>query len=333
MAQDHDFSFGSKAWNAYYHGRNNSKKKAAKPKLTAAAKKKGFAELDAKLGVHHKGIRQTEITRFARILGPTGTTHAVKIANADLRPFSFEDVDSFRLAGWGVVGASSINARQVARNPAPLGGDGQARGLVILGQIRADTLRELEDSGLDCYPAPRAYREGIKKNPAKSAATAVYRALTRATGRGQAWNAMDLSEHLKTPLETISEALRELAKKGLAHVQGSDLFGECWSAGTRSQPGLFSNPSTQTKAEKKALAWYGKDTLTTEARKIKIADNLGFVEVGQIVAIEYESTKFDGKTRIYRHDVTGRRALHISTDGQVLIVKPGFKITKRGIEG
>jgi hypothetical protein len=31
--------------------------------------------------------------------------------------------------------------------------------------------------------------------------------------------------------------------------------------------------------------------------------------------------------------VTGKRTLHISTDGKVMVILPGFKITKRGIEG
>jgi hypothetical protein len=57
------------------------------------------------------------------------------------------------------------------------------------------------------------------------------------------------------------------------------------------------------------------------------------VEIGKIVSITYESDKYDGRKRLWKHDVTGDRTLHISTDGKVLVVLPGFKVTKRGIEG
>ena len=87
------------------------------------------------------------------------------------------------------------------------------------------------------------------------------------------------------------------------------------------------------KALARAAAWFGNDKLLTEPAPVKIADDLALIEVGRITAIEYESKKFDGKSRVYRHDVTKTRILYISTDGEVLIVKPGFKITKRGIEG
>jgi len=87
------------------------------------------------------------------------------------------------------------------------------------------------------------------------------------------------------------------------------------------------------KALARAAAWFGNDKLLTEPALVKIADDLALIEVGRIVAIEYESKKYDGKTRVYRHNVVKTRILYISTDGEVLIIKPGLKITKRGIEG
>ena len=87
------------------------------------------------------------------------------------------------------------------------------------------------------------------------------------------------------------------------------------------------------KAEKKAAAWFQDHRLVTKARILKRKLPDAFVEVGTIAAIEYESNKFDGEERLYRHDVTKKRKLYLSTDGSTLVVHPPFKITKRGIEG
>ena len=91
------------------------------------------------------------------------------------------------------------------------------------------------------------------------------------------------------------------------------------------------NPGT--KAQKKALAWYQKESLVNGSQVIKLPDTVEAVEIGRIVSITYESDKYDGKKRLWKHDVTGQKTLHISTDGKVMVILPGFKITKRGIEG
>ena len=84
----------------------------------------------------------------------------------------------------------------------------------------------------------------------------------------------------------------------------------------------------------KALEWYGKDSLVTEPRELKgwKAPQCA-VEVGLLTALEYDSRKFDGKPRIYRHESEVKRRLFISPDGATLIVWPPFNITKHGIEG
>lgn len=97
------------------------------------------------------------------------------------------------------------------------------------------------------------------------------------------------------------------------------------------------NPGTKARAAKiamkKAQAWFWDETKVSEPEEL-----VGYVPpesgilVGEIVAIEYRSAK-DGRMKTYRHDVTKKRDLIISVDGQTLIVNPGFKITKRGIEG
>jgi len=87
-------------------------------------------------------------------------------------------------------------------------------------------------------------------------------------------------------------------------------------------------------ALKKAKAWYGDESLVNEPKPLRGYEApTAAVEIGTITAIEYDSHKFDGESRIYRHDVTKKRKLFISLDGSTLIVWPPFKITKRGIEG
>ena len=88
------------------------------------------------------------------------------------------------------------------------------------------------------------------------------------------------------------------------------------------------------KALEKARAFYGNDNLTTEPKALKsYVPPVAFVDVGIGVAIEYDSDKFDGKYRIYRHEFTKKRRLLISTDGSTIIIDPPLKLTKRGIEG
>jgi hypothetical protein len=85
---------------------------------------------------------------------------------------------------------------------------------------------------------------------------------------------------------------------------------------------------------KKAQSWYGDDSLVTDPKPLRgyEAPN-AVVEIGEMVAIEYGSMKFDGKQRIYRHECTKKRKCFISLDGSTIIIWPPFKVTKRGIEG
>ena len=85
------------------------------------------------------------------------------------------------------------------------------------------------------------------------------------------------------------------------------------------------------RVEKKAEAWNQKPA--TRAKTRSIPDVLEAVEVGELVAVEYRSSKYDGKTRVWRHEATKKQKLYISRDGKVFVIVPGFKITKRGIEG
>ncbi len=169
-------------------------------------------------------------------------------------------------------------------------------------------------------------------NPTPVAQKKVYEAMKKAAGKRQALNLDELAQRTKQPVEAVRDAVSKLLKMGLAHVAGRDLFGECYLPGIH-QAGLFQNPRPGAKAEKKAKAWYQMERLETGAKTINLPDTVEAVEIGQIVSITYESDKYDGRKRLWKHDVTGDRTLHISTDGKVLVVLPGFKVTKRGIEG
>lgn len=84
----------------------------------------------------------------------------------------------------------------------------------------------------------------------------------------------------------------------------------------------------------KALAWFGNENLLTEPKLLKSYNAPeAVVEIGNFIALEYESNKFDGKPRIYRHDITRHRKLYISPDGSTIVIWPPLKVTKRGIEG
>jgi stress-induced morphogen len=91
--------------------------------------------------------------------------------------------------------------------------------------------------------------------------------------------------------------------------------------------------NVKAQAEKKARAWFGSDALMTKAQVINWTPPASAIHIGQFVAIEYLSDKFDGTKRIYRHQVTKVRQMLLSPDGSTIIVDPPFKVTKRGIEG
>jgi hypothetical protein len=87
-------------------------------------------------------------------------------------------------------------------------------------------------------------------------------------------------------------------------------------------------------ALKKADSFFGPDGPKTPARALRgYTAPQAAVEIGELIALEYESAKFDGERRVYRHDITHKRKIFISLDGSTLIIWPPLKLTKRGIEG
>ena len=284
---------------------------------------------------------------MGRILGPTGRASAVKISRADGKPFKASDVESFRLAGWEVLAAGTVAGRVGAggipgvvfspddwefKNPDTLGPSGMARALILAGPVDRETVDRLAFDGFDVSAAPKRLREAVNRNPTPAAQKKVYEAMRKAADKRQALRVDELAGKVKLDEGTVAEAVAGLIRAGLAHVAGRDLFGECFLPGVPAT-GLFANPAPGARAIKKAAAWYQKESLVTGAETIRLPATVEAVKIGKIVSITYESDKYDGRKRLWKHDVTGDRDLHISTDGKVLVVLPGFKVTKRGIEG
>lgn len=141
------------------------------------------------------------------------------------------------------------------------------------------------------------------------------------------------------PASLIKKALTMLEKEGVAYVwkqghwrpktsnpsPGEMVFGEHASAEER---------IAAREAVRAATAFFGDEGLVTKAKRLKTykAPN-AFVDIGDCVAIEYDSDKFDGKKRIYRHETEVTRKILFSTDGSTAVFQPPFKLTDRGIEG
>lgn len=282
---------------------------------------------------------------FRSVLGPTGTAAAVKVSKTDGGSFDFQWVDYFEDQGFQVIGTRTAPGQpagtalhghggEIYQNPEPppLGPSGMARALILKGTITRETIAHLRGLSLDVTPAPKALREGITRNPEPGSGKKVYDFLKKMAKKNLAVNEQEIAE--ATGIQNVAAVLRGLVDQGLAYSPGRDLFGKTWTPG-QPQQSLFANPSRNSPkaAEKKALAWYRKESLVTDPVEIDWTPPEAMVDIGDIVAIEYRSDKFDGKSKIFRHDVTKTRKLLVSPDGMTMIILPGFKITTRGIEG
>jgi hypothetical protein len=99
--------------------------------------------------------------------------------------------------------------------------------------------------------------------------------------------------------------------------------------------GPIKNPSDSATAAavKTAKDWFDNQALLTDPETVPYSPPKAAALVGKLVAIEYLSDKFDGVERVYRHELDEMRDMAISPDGATIILFPGLKITKRGIEG
>ena len=232
--------FGSKEWNEHHglgkghthgSGAHAAKRKAAKARGASALTKKGADKLAEALGEDsgfREGLKahQAEGRALDRILGPTGRTHAVKIAK-EHGTFDREDVAEFLRLGWRVLPAATVPAKlgatlgplepwAVALNPtAPdfgrvLGPKGEARALVLAlpqASIGSDLVTQLREAGYDVSQAPKAAREGVKVNPSTAAHPAYTLAGIEAGKRRPKTEAQDLQGRTFT-------ALKAAAKRG-----------------------------------------------------------------------------------------------------------------------
>ena len=305
--------------------------------------------LDKSTALQAAKEHQRRAKAIGRILGPTGRAGAVKISKADGAPFKASDLTAWRHAGWKIEAAGSVSGRVGAgglagtvigaddftfTNPEPLGPRGLARAIVIVGPVDESLLMDLVADGYDVAPAPKRLRETYTyKNPGPAPVQKkTYEAIVKAAKKRQALRADELAEVVKAPMAAVADALSRLLSLGLVHEAGRDLFGPCFAPGAPAR-GLFDNPAPGRVALKKAAAWYQKESLVTGVQTIKLPHTVEAVEVGKLISITYESDKYDGRKRLWKHDVTGDKTLHISADGKVLVVLPGFQVTKQGIKG
>jgi|GEM_PF-6726791 len=280
MSQDKDFSFGSKAFNEYHHGRNKgARAKGDQAKRQAEALKKSLTkkgereELERRRGefeaegAHLAQEQQAEDKALARILGQGAHVHALKIA----RPhgtFKPADVAELERNGWTVHPAGTVPAKlgaalpaieapeafNVELNPAPadpmtriLGPELEARAVVVSGPepMTPDTVDAWRRAGYDVSPAPKKLREGkARVNPGPSGAIQrkLYDTLKKAHGAPR--SVEELADLAKIAPEEALASLGRLEALGLAHPAGSTLFGALWAPGAL-QRGLFGDEAPQ----------------------------------------------------------------------------------------
>lgn len=350
----HRPAFGAGGYQAPKTKTGTKNRRGFNPKLAAerGAKRAEKAATAARIALEAPALR--------RILGTRGKAYAVKIAPAGGGLINRLDGDAFQAEGWTVLpagtapakaGAALPGARRAAAfpeepegmgdawepwtNPDPFGPEGEARAVVLARKkpITHADLDALRARGYDIAAAPKRYREAATvKNPKTATPAArILALLLHAEKEGHAHTAAELAKAAGMTLQEARGILAKLEDAGqvyqwrrhyrpkIANPPG-DAYGEQGDAARR--------------AHAKAAAFYGRDSLTTPPKKLKGYDfPEAFVEVGTITAIEYDSHKFDGRTRTYRHDVTAKRKLYLSVDGSTMVVWPPFKVTKRGIEG
>lgn len=214
--------------------------------------------------------------------------------------------------------------RQAATLERILGPTGKAHAIKLIPIGRPFTRTDLEqfiENGLKVFPAgtvsakmgfPLAAHTALQRNPDD---------LLKILGASGEARAVILASSRPTFNAAMVERWRNM---------GFDIG----PAPVRLRDGLVKNPSADVaRATKKAHDWFRRADLVTAPEMVNWTPPKAAVHVGQILAIEYASDKFDGEDRAYRHEVTKHRELYLSPDGSTLIVDPPFKITTRGIEG
>ena len=240
-----------------------------------------------------KAYRPRKQTTEARTLSKIIGTYAVTVAPSDGSTLGPGHVQDFQDNGWTVASAPSAPARLGSRLPG--------------------SRREVYENPDPLGPLGEA-RAIVLRSPAPLDLD------TLSTIRHHGYDLTPAPAKMRnTPPEPIKNPGKRRRIKNPS--PGEIVFGEHASAEER-------------KMLAKALAFMGDEKLLTEPRLLKsYKAPQAMIEIGDLVALEYDSIKWDGKSRIFRHESDVKRKFLISPDGQTIVVIPPFRITKRGIEG
>jgi hypothetical protein len=305
------------------------------PKETAAEKRERQAQEAAQAAAW-----QQEQTREKKSIGKILPAYALKISLSNGGPITREHLNDLTGEGWQVLPSATAPGKvgrtlpgsvidspedsPIFFNGDPLGPAGMARAVIVWTghKLNAATVDAFRAAGWDVSAAPKRYRQepAPVKNPAKKETKCPD------CGAGERSIADWYDEETKT------------------HEKSCDACGYWWKVKTHKNPspgerkhGPHASADERIAAAaalKKARAFFGNDDLVTEPQALRsYRAPEAFVDIGDFVAIEYDSPKFDGTDRIYRHEGTRKRRCLLSIDGTTMVFDPPFKLTKRGIEG
>lgn len=240
-----------------------------------------------------RDVSPRKTTPEARTLAKIAGTYAVTIAPSDGSTMNAGHIQDFQENGWTVTAAPTAPAR--------------------LGSRLAGSRREIYENPDPLGPLGEARALVLRS-------TAPLDLDTLSTIRHHGYDLTPAPAKMRnTPPEPIKNPGKRRRVKNPS--PGEIVFGKHASAEER-------------KMLAKALAFMGDKDLLTEPRLLKsYKAPQAMIEIGDLVALEYDSIKWDGKSRIFRHESDVKRKFLISPDGQTIVVIPPFRITKRGIEG
>ena len=308
----------------------------------------------------HKRHQAEESKQYRRIL----PGYALKIALSDGSSITREHLDDLTADGWQILPAGTVPAKvgrtlagqEISRdtaapfwNPEALGPTGKARAVIVWShhKLDRDTVESFRAAGWDISSAPKRYRE--EPAPVKNPNEPMNEYAEELRENLKKWKStlrkMNNAERTHK-FELAQKLFDELEKLEKEHFQIQKKYGRERKTTPNPRKRPKKNPSAAEDAMgphvsaaarlavKKAAAFFGRDDLVKQVREIHIDDDvIAAVEIGGFIALEYDSHKFDGKNRVYRHETDVKRKLYISTSGDMIFVIPPFKVTKRGIEG
>ncbi len=330
------------------------------PKETAAEKRERQAQEAAQAAAW-----QQEQTREKKSIGKILPAYALKISLSNGGPITREHLNDLTGEGWQVLPSATAPGKvgrtlpgsvidspedsPIFFNGDPLGPAGMARAVIVWTGHKLDkaTVEGFRAAGWDVSAAPKRYRlePAPVKNPhgnAKATTGKILNSTWEITGTKASGYYLWIDgtlitqpggtrprkfKTIRTARQAIAAFLERFPVKNPTKnpSPGERKHGPHASADERIAAAA---------ALKKARAFFGNDDLVTEPQALRsYRAPEAFVDIGDFVAIEYDSPKFDGTDRIYRHEGTRKRRCLLSIDGTTMVFDPPFKLTKRGIEG